>query len=57
MEVIRRSCFGLFYDYFEENAKFIFFKILGHFLRKFVFYYHKNRWAYLIFFRRILPWT
>jgi hypothetical protein len=30
-EVIRRPRFGLFYDYFEENAKFIFFKILGQF--------------------------
>lgn len=57
MEVIYSSCFGLFYNYFEEIVKFDFFQILAQFLCKFVFYYHKIRWAYLIFFRRILPWT
>ena len=57
MEVICSSCFGLFYNYFEEIVKFDFFQILAQFLCKFVFYYHKIRWAYLIFFRRILPWT
>jgi hypothetical protein len=57
MEVIRSICFGLFYDYFEEIVNFYFFQNLGHFLCKFVFYYHKIRWAYLIFFLRILPWT